>query len=222
MGSALGATVLLQAIDSVQPHVSGVVLEGVDASVRETAVRSGRIPKLVAPLVTDVADNVRAASHVRVPLLAVHSIADNRVPIADAERVVAAVPSQASLVRHWRKGHSALIASSKPCDWAPVLAFVKSGALPKGKVDSTDACQLEARMAAARAAAVPKDVVKPAAAAPRAGAAKAATKGKTKTRASKGPVKATATKTAAKAPATKPTHTKKAATSKTPPPSKKP
>lgn len=153
MGSAMGSTVLLQAIDSVQPHVSGIVIEGVDASARGSAVRSGRIPKLVAPLVVDVADNVAAASRVRVPMLVVHSVADNRVPMADAERVLAAVPSQASLVRHWRKGHSALLASSKPCDWAPVLAFVKSGALPKGRVDSVDACMLEARLAAEKAAA---------------------------------------------------------------------
>jgi alpha-beta hydrolase superfamily lysophospholipase len=154
MGSALGATVLLQAIDSVEPHVNGLVIEGVDASVKDAAVRSGRLPKLLAPVVRDIADNVVAASRVRLPLLAVHSYADNRVPIEDAQRVVSAVPGQASLVRHWRKGHSALLNSTKPCDWAPVLLFVKAGTLPAAKLDSTDACAAEAaRLAAARAAA---------------------------------------------------------------------
>jgi hypothetical protein len=158
MGSALGSTVLLQAIDSVQPHVDGVVIEGVAASVRESAVRDGRLPRLVAPLVVDVGDNVTAATHVKVPLLAVHSYADNRFPIEDAQRVVNAVPGRASLVRHWRKGHSALLTSTKPCDWEPVLKFVKSGTLPASKVDSTDACaaaQLAAAAAAASAAAKP-------------------------------------------------------------------
>jgi pimeloyl-ACP methyl ester carboxylesterase len=155
MGSALGATVLLQAIDSVEPHVNGLVIEGVDASVKDAAVRSGRLPKLLAPVVSDIADNVGAASRVRLPLLAVHSYADNRVPIEDAQRVVSAVPGQASLVRHWRKGHSALLNSTKPCDWAPVLLFVKAGTLPAAKLDSTDACAAEAAQLAAAKAAAP-------------------------------------------------------------------
>ena len=148
MGSALGATVLLQAIDSVQPRVHGVVIEGVTASVREAAVRDGRIPRLLAPLVPDIADNSTAAGRVRVPFLAVHSVADNRFPIADAERVVARVPGPSALVRHPRKGHSALLTSSRPCDWSRVLAFVRDGTLPPDKEDSSDICATEARLKA--------------------------------------------------------------------------
>ena len=161
MGSALGATVLLQAIDSVQPHVDGIVIEGVDASVRDAAVRSGRLPAILSQAVADIGDNVTAASRARVPVLAVHSYADNRVPIGDAERVVAAVPGRAVLVRHWRRGHSAILSSTRPCDWAPVLGFVTSGALPASRIDTTNACAAEnaamvedsIRRAAARAAA---------------------------------------------------------------------
>lgn len=151
MGAGLGATVLLQAIDSVQPHVAGIVLEGVDASVKESAVRVGRIPKLVAPLVVDIADNVAAATRVRVPVLAIHSADDTRVPIADAERVLAALPAatRASLVRHWRRGHGGILTSSRACDWAPVLAFVRNGTLPAAKVDTVNACAAEAARAAA-------------------------------------------------------------------------
>jgi len=152
MGSALGATVLLQAIDSVQPHVNGVVIEGVAASVRESAVRDGRLPKLVAPLVEDLADNVSAARSVKVPLLAVHSYADQRFPIEDAQRVVQAIPAQYSLVRHWRKGHSALLSSTRECDWEPVLKFIRTGALPGSKVDSTDQCAVQAQQAQLAAA----------------------------------------------------------------------
>lgn len=148
MGTALGATVLLQAIDSVQPHVSGVIIEGADASIREAAVRAGHLPERLAPFVEEVGDNVAAASRVRVPMLAVHSRADNRVPFADAERVVAAVPARVSLVRHWRPGHSGILTSSRPCDWAPVLAFIRTGALPAAKVDTTNACEVEARQLA--------------------------------------------------------------------------
>lgn len=178
MGSALGSTVLLQAIDSVQPHVNGLVIEGVAASVREAAVRDGRIPKVIAPLVVDIGDNVAAAKSVRVPLLAIHSYADNRFPFEDAERVTAAVPGQSSLVRHWRKGHSALLASSRPCDWAPVLTFVKVGALPGAKIDSTDACAAAQRAAAAAAAA--KASATPAGGATRGAATKAGTGTKTR------------------------------------------
>ncbi|TMG78924.1 MAG: lysophospholipase [Betaproteobacteria bacterium] len=162
MGSALGATVLMQAIDSVQPHVDGVVIEGVTASVKESAIRDGRIPKLLAPLLTDVGDNVVAARRVKVPLLAVHSYADTRFPIEDAQRVVAAVPAHSSLVRHWRKGHSALLASSKVCDWEPVLQFVKAGALPPARLDTTDQCVVAERLAAAQKAGLPKPSVTPA------------------------------------------------------------
>ena len=152
MGTALGATVLLQAIDSIQARVSGVIIEGTDASIREAAVRAGHLPELLAPVVEEIGDNVAAASRVRVPLLAVHSRADTRVPFADAERVVAAVPSRASLIRHWRSGHSAILTSSRPCDWAPVLAFIRTGALPAAKMDTTNACAVEAQQLAAERA----------------------------------------------------------------------
>ena len=151
MGTALGATVLLQAIDSVQPHVSGIVIEGVDASVRESAVRAGHVPDRLAPLLPEIGNNVVAANRVRVPVLALHSVADSRVPFADAERVVNAITARASLVKHWRRGHSAILASTRPCDWAPVLEFVRTGALPAVRVDSTNACEAEARQLAARA-----------------------------------------------------------------------
>lgn len=150
MGTALGATVLLQAIDSIQPRVSGVIIEGADASIREAAVRAGHLPDRLAPFVEEIGDNVAAASRVRVPMLAIHSHADNRVPFADAERLVAAVPSRVSLVRHWRPGHSAILTSTRPCDWAPVLAFIRSGVLPQAKVDTTNACEVEARQLAAQ------------------------------------------------------------------------
>lgn len=208
MGSAMGSTVLLQAIDSVQPHVNGVVIEGVAASVRESAVRDGRLPKVIAPLVVDVADNVMAAKNVRVPLLAVHSYADNRFPFEDAQRVVAAVPSKSSLVRHWRKGHSALLSSTKTCDWAPVLSFVKEGTLPRAKLDSTDAC-VEAQLAAAagaKANAATKANVTPAG---RAGPGRGSS---TKAGATK-----SATKSGTKAPSTKTGSTKRPGSTKTPP-----
>lgn len=152
MGAALGATILLQAIDSIQPHVSGVIIEGTDASIREAAIRAGHLPGRLAPFVEELGDNVAAAARVRVPMLAVHSHADTRVPFADAERVVAAVPARASLVRHWRPGHSGILTSSRPCDWAPVLAFIRTGGLPAAKVDTTNACAAEAQQLAAERA----------------------------------------------------------------------
>jgi pimeloyl-ACP methyl ester carboxylesterase len=222
MGSALGSTVLLQAIDSVQPHIDGIVIEGVDASVRESAIRSGRLPKILARLVEEPGDNVSAASRVRVPLLAVHSYADARVPITDAERVVAAVPSQASLVRHWRKGHSALLASSRPCDWAPVLFFVKSGTLPAVKLDTTDACKVEAeRLQAEKRITDSLNAAKAAAAAEQAALARAKAAAETKTTTTKTGVKSTTTKTApTKTAPTKAAPTKTGA--KRPAPAKRP
>lgn len=212
MGSALGATILLQAIDSVQPHVNGVIIEGVAASVKESAVRDGRLPKLVAPMVVDVGDNVAAARHVKVPLLAVHSYADDRFPIADAQRVVAAVPGENSLVRHWRKGHSALLASSKPCDWDPVLKFVKAGTLPAVKLDTTDQCVVAARLAAAQKAAADSAAVLQKTVPPPPRVAPTATK--TAPRTTTGSKQATPA-AATKAPATKTTSAKTTSTKTT-------
>jgi hypothetical protein len=140
-GSALGATVLLQAIDSVQPHVHGAVAEGITASVRGAAVRDGRIPKLLEKFVVDIADNVAAARRVQVPLVVVHSVADTRFPFDDAKRVADAVSGRSALVRHPRPGHSALLTSSRPCDWQVVLRFVKSGEMPAARIDTTDHCR---------------------------------------------------------------------------------
>lgn len=151
MGTALGGTVLLQAIDSVQPHVSGIIVEGTDASIRESAVRAGHLPGFAAPLMEELGDNVAAASRVRVPVLVVHSGEDNRVPFTDAERVAAAVPARVSLVKHWRKGHSGILTSTRPCDWAPVLAFIRDGTLPAAKLDTTNACEVEAQRLAEQA-----------------------------------------------------------------------
>jgi hypothetical protein len=213
MGSALGATVLLQAIDSVQPHVNGVVIEGVAASVRESAVRDGRLPKLVAPLVADVGDNVTAAKNVKVPLLAVHSYADQRFPIEDAQRVVEAVPAQYSLVRHWRKGHSALLASSRPCDWEPILKFVRTGALPSTKLDSTDQCAVAAQQLAAQQLAAQKALVTPAGSST---AAQPTTKTSTVTKPQPAAPKAASSKSAAASrPSTKATSTKTTSTKAT-------
>jgi uncharacterized protein len=178
MGAGLGATVLLQAIDSVQPHVNGLVLEGVDASAKESAVRANRIPKLVAPLVTDVADNVAAAARARVPVLAVHSPGNARVTLDDAQRVTAAVqaPAKAAVVEHWRKTGGGILSSSRACDWAPVLVFVKSGTLPAARMDTTNACAAEAVRLAAE-----KKTADSLAAVAATQAAKAAPRTKTKT-----------------------------------------
>ena len=125
-------------------------MEGVDASVLESAVRAGHVPAFLSRAVEDIANNVQAAARVRVPVLAIHSYDDNRTPIADARRVMAAVTARASLVQHWRKGHSALLASTRPCDWAPVLAFVRSGALPAMAFDTVNACAVQAEELAAQ------------------------------------------------------------------------
>lgn len=224
MGSALGATVLLQAIDSVQPRVDGIVIEGVDASVLETAVRNGHVPKVVAPLVVDPANNVAAAARVRVPLLAVHSYADARSPLTDAQEVVEAVPSRASLVRHWRKGHSAILSSSRPCDWAPVLSFVKEGALPTAKLDTVDACKAEAAEMKADSLARAQARVAADSAAAKAAALKAADAKGSSTKApatTSADTKAPATKSGVKSTTTKGATKTKSGTTKRPPASTK-
>ena len=155
LGTALGATVALQAIDSIQTQVHGLVLEGVTASVREAAVRDGRIPRWLAPVLVDIADNAAAARRAQIPVLVVHSVADGRFPMADAERVADALSGRSALVKHPRPGHSALLTSSRPCDWQVVLRFVKNGEMPPAKVDTTDYCRVAPPAPAASTHAAP-------------------------------------------------------------------
>jgi hypothetical protein len=123
LGASLGAAVLLDAVHDVQLGTDGVILVGTFASARETAVREGKVPRLLAFLLPNRYDNVRAVRALRRPLLVVHAADDELFPIADAEALVAAAGSTATLVRLDSTAHDQYLTRSE--HWEPVVAFIE-------------------------------------------------------------------------------------------------
>lgn len=123
LGASLGAAVLLDAVHDVQLGTAGVILVGTFASARETAVREGKVPRFLAFLLPNRYDNVRAVRALRRPLLVVHAADDELFPIADAEALVAAAGSTATLARLDSTAHDEYLTRSE--HWEPVLAFIE-------------------------------------------------------------------------------------------------
>lgn len=125
LATSLGAAVLLDAIEEVQLGLDGVILVGTFASARELAVREGRVPQRLSFLVPDLYDNVKAVRSLRTPLLVIHSEADARFPIADAERIADAARTPTRLVRLENTGHDEYLTTN--AQWTPVIQFIRRG-----------------------------------------------------------------------------------------------
>lgn len=123
LGTSLGAAVLMNAMRDIQLGLDGVVLVGTFASSRATAVRQGRVPRLLAFILQNHYDNVEAAMSLRRPLLVVHSDADELFPLADAEAIVASAGGPAELVRLHGVAHDSYLTVES--HWEPVLAFLE-------------------------------------------------------------------------------------------------
>lgn len=130
LGTSLGAAVLMDAIQDIQLGVDGVILVGTFASSRATAVRQGKVPKIMSLVLKNHYDNVKAARELRKPLLVVHSESDELFPMSDAEAVVAAAGGPAQLVRLSGVLHDSYL--TRESHWQPVLDFIRtsSGATP--------------------------------------------------------------------------------------------
>lgn len=84
MGFSLGSAALLDVADRLQPRPSGAIIASGFASAREIAVSEGRVPGWLAWLLPDVWNNEERVSFVEVPLLIVHSRADEVIPFQQA------------------------------------------------------------------------------------------------------------------------------------------
>lgn len=122
LGTTLGAAVLLSAVDSITPAVDGVVLVGAWATARDAAVRAGKVPRAFAWLLPDLYDNVTAIARLRRPVLIEHSVADTRVPIRDAERLLGAAGGPKQFARLTSGDHARYLSTN--ADWIPILRFI--------------------------------------------------------------------------------------------------
>jgi alpha-beta hydrolase superfamily lysophospholipase len=124
LGTSLGAAVLMDAINEIQLGVDGVMLVGTFASSRRTAVRQARVPGILAFILRNHYDNVRAATRLRRRLLVVHSSSDELFPLADAESIAAAAEGPTQLVRLPGVAHDSYL--SEEAHWTPVLEFIET------------------------------------------------------------------------------------------------
>lgn len=124
LGTTLGGAVLMDIIGHVQPSVEGVILVGTFASSRRTAIRQGRVPRIVSFLLPDFYNNVNAAAHLQKPLLVLHSEQDELFPISEADEIVQAAPGKSRLVLLAGMKHDEYLTTAT--HWDPVINFIKS------------------------------------------------------------------------------------------------
>lgn len=124
MGYSLGTGCLLDGIPGFDGRFDGVILLAPFTSARQASVARGSLPAPLAVFLPDVFNNVRAVSHVRTPLLIVHSADDERLPLPMAERVLAAANEPKRLVVLHGLRHSALVHGHAAEYLSPAIAFI--------------------------------------------------------------------------------------------------
>ncbi len=130
MGFSLGSGVLLDVLPALRPAPDGLVIAAGFTSAREAAVVTGRVPAWLARLLPDPWDNEAQLSKSRLPLLLVHSRADEVIPFAHAERLERAAGGPKRLVALAALPHDAAIEPERQdAFWAPILAYLRTGHL---------------------------------------------------------------------------------------------
>jgi alpha-beta hydrolase superfamily lysophospholipase len=124
LGHSMGNALVLHGFPSFAPPPDCVVTANAFSSVEDFA-RLGGAPSLFALLLRGVWDNTEAIKHVNVPLLIVHSDADQTIPAAMPKRLEDAAPANAERVTLHGFSHDALYENPNLDWWKPVLAFVK-------------------------------------------------------------------------------------------------
>ena len=127
LGHSMGNALVLHGFPSFAPPPDCVVTANAFSSVEDFA-RSSGAPSLVALLLRGVWDNTEAIKHVNVPLLVVHSDADQTIPAWMSKRVDDAAGSPetgAIIVQLHGFSHDALYEMPTLDWWKPVLGFVK-------------------------------------------------------------------------------------------------
>lgn len=130
MGYSLGTGILMEQVGSFAPPPEGVVLAAGYSSAREAAVHFGIAPRWARPWLPDRWNTVRNAARSRIPLLLLHSDADQTFPLWMPQQVLASAagPRALAVVRGYKhnEGHA------RPTEdyWGAALTFARTGRLP--------------------------------------------------------------------------------------------
>lgn len=124
LAHSMGNALMLHGFPAFAPAPDCVVVANAFSSVEDFA-RAGGAPSLFALLLKGVWDNKQAIKAVNVPLLVVHSDADQTIPAWMSKRVDEAAPAQAAHVTLHGFGHDAPYENPNTDWWGAVLKFVK-------------------------------------------------------------------------------------------------
>ena len=128
---SLGAGFLVSEFPNLAPEPQGLALVASYSSLREAAVAFGSIPKWAAPILPDLWNTVDDISAVHVPVLIVHSDADQLFPMSMPRRIFAAANDPKAFVRVHGYSHEDGHIRPDGTFWAGVMTFAETGHLPQ-------------------------------------------------------------------------------------------
>lgn len=131
MAYSLGTGFVVSEFPSLVPEPQGLALVAGYSSAREAAVNFGTIPAWAAPVLPDLWNTVENIAAVRVPLLLVHSDADQLFPLSMPRRVFTAAKLPKSFITLHGYRHEAGHLSPDGTYWAGVMSFAETGRLPQ-------------------------------------------------------------------------------------------
>ncbi|MBC7844159.1 MAG: alpha/beta hydrolase [Gemmatimonadaceae bacterium] len=128
---SLGSGFLVSELPNLAPEPQGLALVASYSSAREAAVAFGTIPRWAAPILPDLWNTVDEIAAVHVPLLVVHSDADQMFPMSMPRRIFAAANDPKAFVRVHGYRHEDGHIRPDGTFWAGVMTFAQTGYLPQ-------------------------------------------------------------------------------------------
>ncbi|MHB8384346.1 MAG: alpha/beta hydrolase [Candidatus Binataceae bacterium] len=126
LSHSMGGGPMLYAATRPDAAPDCVVIANPFASLRAMAVQGG-MPRAVSIFMPDAWDNVEMASHLKAPMLWIHSKTDATIPIAQGQKVYAADAGPKSEVVLTGFDHNAIQDQTPPAIWSPITSFILHG-----------------------------------------------------------------------------------------------
>lgn len=136
LGYSLGTGISCAAASHID--VGGLVLCEAFSTFREGAMAIG-CPQWLTHTVPDVWDTAVRICDLRVPVLVVHSDADELFPMTMAERIAEACRPRCDMIVVNGFVHDAPIYTASPVYWQPILDWIKQRSVEVGKDESSSA-----------------------------------------------------------------------------------
>ncbi|WER48579.1 alpha/beta hydrolase [Cupriavidus sp. WKF15] len=125
LGHSLGSGVLLDVARRLAPAPDGMIIASGFSSARTAAVQTGRVPPRLAWLLPDPWNNAARMRRLQLPLMLVHSRADEVLPLGHVERLAQAASNLQELMLFDDMPHdAAILPDYMSAFWTPVIAFM--------------------------------------------------------------------------------------------------